>query len=419
MLLIRKYPFKFIRKGKENKKFVKSVKRIIEDVYKRGDDAIVYWTKIFDCPDYKKEDIKVKELEGNIEKEMEILIKKVIERIENFAKAQLENTKTKIEKDNCSQIIIPVKRVGIYVPAGKAPLFSSLLMTAIPAKIAGVEEIYISTPPGKDKKISPYIIYCAKILGIKNIFAVGGAQAIAGMTFGTETIPEVDLIAGAGNKYVQTAKKILFGKVGIDTIAGPSEIVILADENSNPEFVAYDLISQAEHGEDSLAILITPSIKFGKTVRKYVSNILSQMPRKEIIQKALKRRGMIVIVDSFEEGIDLINEIAPEHLSIQIKEPDKIISKIRNAGSIFLGDFSPVAIGDYWAGPSHILPTGGTSRFLSHLGVRTFLKEVSIVNFDKKELLNAKDNIVILAEREGLLAHAESIKVRGKYAEKE
>lgn len=419
MLLIRKYPFKFIRKGKENKKFVKSVKRIIEDVYKRGDDAIVYWTKIFDCPDYKKEDIKVKELEGNIEKEMEILIKKVIERIENFAKAQLENTKMKIEKNNCSQIIIPVKRVGIYVPAGKAPLFSSLLMTAIPAKIAGVEEIYISTPPGKDKKISPYIIYCAKILGIKNIFAVGGAQAIAGMTFGTETIPEVDLIAGAGNEYVQTAKKILFGKVGIDTIAGPSEIVILADENSNPEFVAYDLISQAEHGEDSLAILITPSIKFGKTVRKYVSNILSQMPRKEIIQNALKRRGMIVIVDSFEEGIDLINEIAPEHLSIQIKEPDKIISKIRNAGSIFLGDFSPVAIGDYWAGPSHILPTGGTSRFLSHLGVRTFLKEVSIVNFDKKELLNAKDNIVILAEREGLLAHAESIKVRGKYAEKE
>lgn len=415
MIPIKKYPFKFIRKGKENKRVIKSVKRIIEDVAKGGDEAIVYWTRIFDCPDYKKEDIKVKELEVNIEKETEILIKKVTERIEDFAKAQLKGMKHKIEKNSCVQILIPVKRVGIYVPAGKASLFSSLLMTAIPAKIAGVEEIYITTPPSKDGKISPYIIYCAKILGIKDIFAVGGAQAIAGMAFGTETIPEVDIIAGAGNEYVQTAKRILFGRVGIDTIAGPSEIVILADENSNPEFVAYDLISQAEHGEDSLAILITPSFKFGETVRKYVSTILKQMHRKEIIQKALKRKGMIVIVDSFEEGIDLINKIAPEHLSLQIKETEKVIPKIKNTGSILFGHFSPVAIGDYWAGPSHILPTGGTSRFLSHLGVRTFLKEVSIIHFDKKEFLNAKDNVIALAEREGLLAHAESIKVRTKY----
>lgn len=418
MLPIKKYPFKFRRREKEKRHVVNTVIRIIKDVQKRGDEAIVYWTRIFDCPDYRKEDIKITKLKGSIDKGMELLIKKVIERIEDFAKAQLMSMKRKIKKNNCAQLLIPVKKVGIYVPAGKAPLFSSLLMTAIPAKIAGVKEIYITTPTSREKKISPYITYCAEILGIKDIFAVGGAQAIAGMAFGTETIPEVDIIAGAGNEYVQTAKRVLFGKVGIDTIAGPSEIVILADETANPEFVAYDLISQAEHGEDSLAILITSSQRFARTVRKYLSVIVRQMPRKEIIEKSLKRRGMIILINSFEEGINLINEIAPEHLSLQIKEPERLISKIKNTGSIFTGDYSPVAIGDYWAGPSHILPTGGTSRFLSHLGVSTFLKEVTVINFDKKEFLRAKENVITFAEKEGLFAHAESIKVREKYAEK-
>ncbi len=414
MLSIKKYPFKY-RRNKDEKGVKRVVERIIRDVSKRGDDAIVYWTRKFDCPGYKKEDIKVEEFKPRIEPEMEALINNLRKRIEDFAKAQLQGIRKEIKLNSCSQILIPVQRAGIYVPSGKAPLFSSLLMSAVPAKVAGVEEIYIATPPDKENRISPYILFCAKILGIKKIFKVGGAQAIAGMAFGTETIPKVDIIAGAGNKYVQKAKKLLFGTVGIDTIAGPSEIVIIADDYANPEFLAWDLLSQAEHGEDSMAILITSSSNLAKNVKRYVENIISSFPKMEPIKKALKKNGGIILVKDLEEAFSLSNEIAPEHLSLQVKESEKWLNLIKNAGAIFTGDYSPVTIGDYWAGPSHILPTGGTCRFLSLLSVRTFLKEISIISFDREEFLKAMDNVIALSEKEGLFAHAESIRVRGKH----
>lgn len=414
MLSIEKYPLK--NKGNKDEEKVKGVvKRIIRDVLEKGDDAIVYWTRKFDCPEYKKEDIRVEKFHSDIEPEMEILINNLRERIEDFAKAQIQGIKKKVELNSCSQILIPVQRAGIYVPSGKAPLFSSLLMSAVPAMVAGVKEICIATPPDRENRISPYILFCAKILGIAKIFKVGGAQAIAGMAFGTETIPKVDIVAGAGNKYVQNAKKILFGTVGIDTIAGPSEIVIIADDHANPEFLAWDLLSQAEHGEDSIAILITTSFNLAKNVKRYVKNIIGNFSKLEPIKKALKKNGAIVLVKDMEEAFSLSNEIAPEHLSLQIKEPEKWLNLIKNAGAVFTGDYSPVAIGDYWAGPSHILPTGGTSRFLSLLSVRTFLKEISIISFDKEEFFKARDNVIALAEKEGLFAHAESIRVRRKY----
>lgn len=414
MLSIKKYPLKN-KKNRDEKKIKREVERIIRDVSEKGDDAIVYWTRKFDCPEYKKEDIRVEKFDSDIEPDMEILINNLRKRIEDFAKAQIQGIKKKVELNNCSQILTPVQRAGIYVPSGKAPLFSSLLMSVVPAKVAGVEEIYIAAPPDRENRISPYILFCAKILGITEIFKVGGAQAIAGMAFGTETIPKVDIVAGAGNKYVQSAKKILFGSVGVDTIAGPSEIVIIADDHANPEFLAWDLLSQAEHGEDSIAILITPSFNLAENVKRHVKEIIGNLSKLDTVKKTLKKNGGIILVKDMEEAFSLSNEIAPEHLSLQIKEPEKWLNLIKNAGAVFTGDYSPVAIGDYWAGPSHILPTGGTSRFLSLLSVRTFLKEISIISFDKEEFFKAKDNVIALAEKEGLFAHAESIRVRGKY----
>ncbi len=418
MLSIKECPFKY-QNMKEEKRVRNIVEKIISDVSKKGDEAIVYWTRKFDCPEFGREDIKLENFKCNIEPEIKILIEKSKKRIEGFAKAQLKGIKEKIVFNKCSQILKPVQKVGIYVPSGRAPLFSSLLMSAIPAKVAGVEEIFIATPPDREKKISPYILFCAKLLEAKEIFRVGGAQAIAGMALGTETIPKVDIIAGAGNKYVQTAKKLLFGIAGIDTFAGPSEIVIIADDGANPEFVAWDLISQAEHGEDSMAILITPSIKLAENVKSFIKKIIRKIPQRKIIENAIKKNGGIIIVKGIEEAFCLANEIAPEHLSLQIKDPEKWMIKIRNAGAVFIGDYSPVVMGDYWAGPSHILPTNGTSRFLSHLGVRTFLKEISIISFDKKEFLKAKNNVISLAEKEGLFAHAQSIKMRGRYGKNE
>jgi histidinol dehydrogenase len=414
MLSIKKYPFK-LKNKKEEKKVRGIVERIIKDVSKRGDEAIVYWTRKFDYPEFKKEDITVEKFDFDIEPEMETLVDKLKNRIEDFAKAQLDGIKKKIELNKCSQVIVPVKKTGIYVPSGKAPLFSSLLMSAIPAKVAGVEEIYIATPPNRENKISPYILFCAKILGIKKIFKVGGAQGVAGMALGTESIPKMDIIAGAGNKYVQEAKRILFGTVGIDTIAGPTEIVIIADDHANPEFVAWDLLSQAEHGLDSMAILITPSFNLARKVKNYVKDIISDFPEIESIKRTLKKNGGIILVENLEEAFSIANEIAPEHLSLQIKEPENWIKLIRNAGAVFVGDYSPVTIGDYWAGPSHILPTGGTSRFLSLLSVRTFLKEISVISFDREEFLKAKENVIALSEKEGLFAHAESIRARERY----
>ncbi len=395
-----------------NERIEKIVEKIIKDVNEKGDEAIVNYTRKFDCIDFGKEDIKLQNREVRIESNMEKLIEKMSERIEKFAIKQLRSLKNSVKLNHCSQILVPVEKVGVYVPSGKAPLFSSLLMTAIPARVAGVKEIYLTTPPDKNKNVSPYILFSAKFAGIKEIFRVGGAQAIAAMAIGTETIPRVDIVAGAGNIYVQTAKRLLFGKVGVDTLAGPSEIVVLADDESDPEFIACDLIAQAEHGEDSFAILLTSSLFLAKKVRNLVLNIIKNSPRKEMIEKALKKKSCIVIVKDLEEAIYFINNIAPEHLSIQTRDAKKILGFIRNAGAIFLGAHSPVAIGDYWAGPSHVIPTNGTSRFLSHLSVRTFLKEIPVISFPKNELFKSAEDVSALAEKEGLFFHAKSITVR-------
>ena len=357
---------------------------------------------------------EIEEAFSEVDSRLMEVMKKSALNIEAFHKKQLRNSwiDTKPDGSILGQRILPVAISGVYVPGGKAAYPSSLLMNVIPAKVAGVPRIIMTTPAGADGKVNPGTLVAARIAGVNEIYKVGGAQAIAAMAFGTESIPKVDKITGPGNIFVALAKKACFGYVSIDSIAGPSEILVIADETANPRYVAADLLSQAEHDELASAILITTDEQVAEAVNREIEGFVQELSRAEIIRKSLDNYGYILLADSMEDAINAANAIASEHLEILTKDPYNVMTKIQNAGAIFLGEYSSEPLGDYYAGPNHILPTNGTARFFSPLSVDDFVKKTSIISYSKEALESAHKDIELFAEREGLTAHANSIKVR-------
>ena len=399
--------------------FEARVNDIIMTVREKKDEALFDYTKRFDKADINASNILVTEEE--IEEAYRLVDTKLLEVI----RKALVNIKTYHEKQRqtswfdsqengiiLGQKVTALKRVGVYVPGGKAVYPSSVLMNVLPAKVAGVDEIIMTTPPGADGKVYPSTLVAAKEAGVDKIYKVGGAQAIAALAFGTESIPKVDKIVGPGNIYVALAKKAVFGYVSIDSIAGPSEILVLADETANPRFVAADLLSQAEHDEMASAILITTSRKLAEQVSVEVDKFVAELSRKEIIQKSLDNYGYILVADTLDAAIETVNEIASEHLELVTKNPFEVMTKIRNAGAIFIGEYSSEPLGDYFAGPNHVLPTNGTAKFFSPLSVDDFIKKSSIISYSKEALKPVYKDIVQFAECEKLTAHANSIRVR-------
>lgn len=400
--------------------FADSVNAILANVKENGDKALFQYTKDFDKADINALNIKVTEEE----------IKEAYDRLENpelvqVIRRSLKNIKEYHEKQKqyswfdskpdgsiLGQKVTPLSRVGVYVPGGKAAYPSSVLMNVIPAKVAGVEQIVMVTPPGKDGKVNPNTLVAANEAGVDVIYKVGGAQAIAALAYGTESIAKVDKIVGPGNIYVALAKKAVFGYVSIDSVAGPSEILVLADETANPRYVAADLLSQAEHDELASAILVTTSEELANKVSEYVDMFVSKLKRKEILQKSLDNYGYILVTDTMQAAIDTANDIASEHLEIVTKNPFDTMTRIKNAGAIFLGENSSEPLGDYFAGPNHVLPTNGTAKFFSPLSVDDFIKKSSIISYSREALEPLSEDIQKFAKAEGLTAHANSIRVR-------
>ncbi len=395
------------------------VAEIIDKVREEGDAAIFSYTKKFDKWEMNADNIRVTEQEmeeafAEAEPEFIEVMKRSAANIEAFHQKQLRNSwiDTKSDGTILGQRILPVSISGVYVPGGKAAYPSSLLMNVIPARVAGVRRIIMTTPAGADGKVNPGTLVAAKIAGVHEIYKVGGAQAIAAMAFGTESIPKVDKITGPGNIFVALAKKACFGYVSIDSIAGPSEILIIADETANPRYVAADLLSQAEHDELASAILITTSERLAEQVSGQIDVFLKELSRSKIIKASLEQYGYILLADSLEDAAAAANAIASEHLEILTKDPYYMMTKIENAGAIFLGEYSSEPLGDYYAGPNHILPTNGTAKFFSPLSVDDFMKKSSIIAYSREALEKAHRDIELFAEKEGLTAHANSIKVR-------
>ncbi|MBD5396353.1 MAG: histidinol dehydrogenase [Lachnospiraceae bacterium] len=399
--------------------YEQKVNEIIEAVKEKKDQALFDYTLQFDHCTITKETIRVtsEEIEEAytlVDPEFVEVMKKSAANIKEFHQKQLHNSWIIPKEDGTilGQKILPIEISGVYVPGGKAAYPSSVLMNVLPAKVAGVKRIIMTTPPGKDGKITPGTLVAADIAGVDEIYKAGGAQAIAAMAFGTESIPKVDKITGPGNIFVALAKKACFGFVSIDSIAGPSEILVLADETANPRYVAADLLSQAEHDELASAILITTSQELAEKVSEEVEAFTQTLSREKIIRASLDNYGYIFVAQNMEEAIDAANEIASEHLEILTADPFETMTKIRNAGAIFLGEYSSEPLGDYFAGPNHILPTNGTARFFSPLNVDDFMKKTSIISYSKDALAKVHKDIELFAEREGLTAHANSIKVR-------
>lgn len=396
-----------------------TVNEIIENVRKRKNAAVFEYTLKFDKYELSEKNIlvtreEIDEAYSLIAPELVETMKKSAQNIRAFHEKQMHNSwiDTKEDGSILGQKITPVAISGVYVPGGKAAYPSSVLMNVIPAKVAGVSKIIMTTPPNSEGKINPGTLVAADIAGVTQIYKVGGAQAIAAMAFGTESIPKVDKITGPGNIFVALAKKACFGYVSIDSIAGPSEILVLADETANPRYVAADLLSQAEHDQMASAILITTSASLAQKVSEEVDNFTKELSRKEIIEASLENYGYILVAESMEDAIDAVNEIASEHLEILTKNPFEIMPKITNAGAIFLGEYSSEPLGDYFAGPNHILPTNGTARFFSPLNVDDFLKKTSIISYSKDALSKVHKDIELFANSEGLTAHANSVAVR-------
>lgn len=395
------------------------VKAILEDVRVRGDAAVVEYTHRFDGIDISnKLEVTTKELDtalNSLSKDDRTLLELAASRIEAFHKKQIQESWFTTEPDGTEMgvRVTPIARAGIYVPGGKAVYPSTVLMNAIPAKVAGVSMVVMVTPPGKDG-INPYVLAAARIAKADRVFRVGGAQSIAALAFGTETVPKVDKITGPGNIYVATAKRLVYGVVDIDMIAGPSEIVIINDGTGVPDWLAYDLLAQAEHDELASSILITTSEDMAQKVSTAVNKIMPSLKRRVIAEASLKRYGLIIVVESLKEAAVLSNFIAPEHLELFVEQPDELMKLITNAGAIFLGRNTPVAAGDYLAGPNHTLPTGSTARFSSPLGVEDFIKRTSYVNFSAKAINRHGHNIKRFAEIEGLEAHGLSAEARMK-----
>ena len=396
-----------------------AVAEIIETVKKGGDEALFSYTEKFDHCKMDAAHIRVTREEideayQKVDADFVEVMKKSAANIRAFHEKQLRNSWFDPKPDGTilGMKILPIAIAGVYVPGGKAAYPSSVLMNVLPAKVAGVERIIMTTPPGADGRVNPGTLVAAHIAGVDEIYKVGGAQAIAAMAFGTQSIPKVDKITGPGNIFVALAKKACFGYVSIDSIAGPSEILVIADETANPRYVAADLLSQAEHDELASAILITTSKTLADQVSVEVDRFVANLSRREIIEKSLNNYGYILLVDSLAEAADTANEIASEHLEILTKDPFAMMTKIRNAGAIFLGEYSSEPLGDYFAGPNHVLPTNGTARFFSPLNVDDFLKKTSIISYSRPALEKIHQDIECFAENEGLTAHANSIRVR-------
>ena len=396
-----------------------AVAEIIETVKKGGDEALFSYTEKFDHCKMDAAHIRVTREEideayQKVDADFVEVMKKSAANIRAFHEKQLRNSWFDPKPDGTilGMKLLPIAIAGVYVPGGKAAYPSSVLMNVLPAKVAGVERIIMTTPPGADGKVNPGTLVAAHIAGVDEIYKVGGAQAIAAMAFGTQSIPKVDKITGPGNIFVALAKKACFGYVSIDSIAGPSEILVIADETANPRYVATDLLSQAEHDELASAILITTSKTLADQVSVEVDRFVANLSRREIIEKSLNNYGYILLVDSLDEAADTANEIASEHLEILTKDPFAMMTKIRNAGAIFLGEYSSEPLGDYFAGPNHVLPTNGTARFFSPLNVDDFLKKTSIISYSRPALEKIHQDIECFAENEGLTAHANSIRVR-------
>lgn len=395
------------------------VNEILNDVRKKGDEALFAYTKKFDHADIRKENIRVTEEEikkaySLVDGSLIEVMKKSIENIRDFHKKQLRNTWIETREDGVilGQRITPLESVGVYVPGGKAAYPSSVLMNIIPAKVAGVERIVMTTPPGADGTVTPATLVAADLAGATEVYKVGGAQAIGALAYGTESIRKVAKICGPGNIFVALAKKTVYGHVSIDSIAGPSEILVLADETANPKYVAADLLSQAEHDELASAILVTTSAELAEQVQMEIEGFLQTLSRREIIEKSLENYGYLLVADSMEDAIQVTNEIASEHLEILTKNPFDTMTRIKNAGAIFLGEYSSEPLGDYFAGPNHVLPTNGTAKFFSPLNVDDFIKKSSLISYSQEALEEIHKDIIQFAEAEHLTAHANSIAVR-------
>lgn len=404
------------------KKDYQAVNRILEDVRMNGDAAVIKYARRFDAPDLTLDSLKVSAAEMKaaskmVDRPFVRALNRAASQIETFHRQQVRQSWIDTQRPGTllGQMVNPVDAAGIYVPGargGETPLVSTVLMTAIPAKIAGVPDIVMVTPSTKTGGINPHLLVAAQKVGLKNIYKIGSAWAIAALAYGTVTVPRVDVIAGPGNVYVTLAKKIVSGTVGIDMIAGPSEVLVIADDSARPEFAAADLLAQAEHDVLSSAILVTDSAKIARQVAAEVDKQLAKLPRRDIAQQSLKRFGAVLVVNDLDTAIVLANRIAPEHLELQIAEPFEYMGRIRNAGAVFLGHFTPEPMGDYVAGPNHVLPTAGTARFASALSVDHFVKTSSIIHYSRAAFRREAADVMRLAEIEGLDAHARSIKVR-------
>lgn len=405
------------RAGEADSKITDIVASIIKGVKENGDEAVREYTVRFDGGVPKKTVVEKDELQAylnQVDEEFKAALINAKNNIYEFHLREIQHSWMTTRESGIimGQRIRGLHRVGIYVPGGTAAYPSSVLMNAIPAKIAGVKEIIMVTPPGKDGNPNPNIMAAAAVAGVDRVFMVGGAQAVAALAYGTQKIPKVDKIVGPGNIFVATAKKLLYGVVDIDMIAGPSEILIVADKTADPSFLAADLMSQAEHDKLASAILLTTSADLARATLHEIDRQIKRLERQAIIEESLENFGEIIVCESLEQAISFANELAPEHLELCVSEPLKYIGKVDNAGSVFLGNWAPESLGDYYAGPNHVLPTSGTARFFSPLGVDSFIKKSSFIYYTCQELRNAKDDIIKLAETEGLTAHANSIRVR-------
>ena len=394
-----------------------TVENILKDVKKRGDKALFEYTKKFDKVDLKTLEVSEEEIQkafDTIDKELLEVIKYSHDNIKLFHERQVRNNFI-VKKENgisLGQIINPIEKVGLYVPGGTAAYPSTVLMNAVPAKIAGCKEIIMVTPPTSDGTILPSLLVAAKIAGVDRIFKVGGAQSIAALSYGTESIPKVYKIVGPGNIYVAMAKKMVYGEVSIDMIAGPSEVLIIADDSANPVHVAADLLSQAEHDKLAASILVTTSKELAKNVIEQLEIQLKELEREEIARVSIETQGRIIVTKTIDEAIKISNEIAPEHLELAVSNPFELLTRVKNAGSIFMGHNTPEPLGDYLAGPNHTLPTSGTAKFSSPLSVDDFIKKSSFIYYSKKGLEEVKDKVIKFAESEGLTAHARSVSKR-------
>ena len=396
----------------------RGVRSILEEVRKRGDKALLQYTRLFDGVEIQINQLQLEPKEmaqayTKVSREFLSTLKKAACRIQRFHQLSMKESTTELVERGIRlrQIALPLEKVGVYIPGGKASYPSTVLMAAIPARVAGVREIIMVTPP-HEEGISPAILVAADLAGVDRIFRIGGVQAIAALAYGTASVPRVDKIVGPGNQYVATAKRLVYGIVDIDMVAGPSEIVVIADEKTPPSFVAADLISQAEHDEMALAILITPSEIVGREVKEEVKRQLSTLKRKRIAQASLDRRGAILIVKDLLQAMELANRIAPEHLELAVSKPLSLAEKVKHAGAVFLGPHTPEAIGDYLAGPNHILPTAGTARFSSPLGVEDFVKRINHIHFTKKALKSFEEDVKRFTEWEGLEGHYRAVQKR-------